>query len=347
MKKLLVLAVLTVVISAGLIAGGIAISRSQSSLFSGTVNTISESEESGGEENSGAEADDTEEDVPAGTGEQSDEEAEMQESADAAEEETFTPVVVADNEFGRIVITGVDEDHTLGYSLNVELENRSSDKKYIFSIEHAAINSVSSDPFFAEEVEAGKTESAVISFTDADLETYHVGDPTDIELTFAAYDGDLLSDTDIIRETVHVYPKGQEQAAAYVREPQETDVVLAENGNVKITLIGSEAKDDLGYTLQLYLENRTDMMVHYSIEEASINGSQADPYWTQVLSAKTVGFTEVSWYPSILEAAGINSASAVTQVDFAFSVYDFDTFEQELLYQKCSVPQTQAVQQEG
>ena len=50
---------------------------------------------------------------------------------------TFTELVAVDNDECSIKITGIDPDDMWGYSLNVQLENKSADKKYMFSVESA------------------------------------------------------------------------------------------------------------------------------------------------------------------------------------------------------------------
>lgn len=69
---------------------------------------------------------------------------------------TFEEIVVVDNDECVIKITEIDPDNMWGFSLKAQLENKSADKTYMFSVESAAINGVQCDPFFASEVAAGK-----------------------------------------------------------------------------------------------------------------------------------------------------------------------------------------------
>ena len=69
---------------------------------------------------------------------------------------TFSGLVAVDNSECIIKVTGIDPDTLWGYALKVQLENKSSEKTYMFSVDSAAINGVQCDPFFATEVTAGK-----------------------------------------------------------------------------------------------------------------------------------------------------------------------------------------------
>jgi negative regulator of genetic competence, sporulation and motility len=87
---------------------------------------------------------------------------------------SFSEVVVVDNGECLIKITGIDPGNMWGYTLKAQLENRSTDKTYMFSVLSAAINGVECDPFFASEVAAGKKANEQIHFAKDELEEYGV-----------------------------------------------------------------------------------------------------------------------------------------------------------------------------
>jgi len=51
-----------------------------------------------------------------------------------------------------------------------------------------------------------------------------------LELTFKVYDSNDWSADPVGKETIHVYPYGEENAVAFVREAQATDNVIIDNG---------------------------------------------------------------------------------------------------------------------
>lgn len=57
-----------------------------------------------------------------------------------------------------------------GYTLKAQLENKSTEKTYMFSVESASINGVQCDPMFASEVAAGKKANEEINFSTDTLE---------------------------------------------------------------------------------------------------------------------------------------------------------------------------------
>lgn len=236
---------------------------------------------------------------------------------------SFTEIVAVDNDECTIKITGIDPDNLWGYTLKVQLENKSTEKTYMYSVESASINGVQCDPFFATEVAAGKKSNNEISFSDSDLEDNGVGDYTDIELTFRVYDSDDWMADEIARETVHVYPYGEDKATIFVRETQASDNVIIDNDYVTVIVTGYEDDAIWGYTVNLFLLNKTDKDVMFSVDEASVNGYMADPFYATEVVAGKCAFSSMSWSDTTLED---NNITAVEEIEFKFRAYDSDNW---------------------
>lgn len=239
----------------------------------------------------------------------------------APEEIPFTEVVAVDNENCVIRITEIDPDNLWGYTLSATLENRSADKTYMFSVASAAINCVQCDPLFAAEVAAGKKSNENISFSDSALSDNGVNDFTDIELTFRVYDSNDWTAEDAALETVHIYPYGEERAAAYVREAQPDDLILVDNEYATVIVTGYDPDNFWGYSVNLFLVNKTDAVMMVSVENASINGYMADPFYAQSVAAGKCAFSTMSWFDTELEK---NEITAVEEIEFLLKVYNAD-----------------------
>lgn len=232
---------------------------------------------------------------------------------------TFTEVVAVDNDECSIKITGVNADKLKGVTLKAQLENKSTEKTYMFSVETAAINGIKCDPFFAAEVAAGKKSNNEIRFTGDDLKENGVGDYTDIELTFRVYDtNDWMADP-VAKETVHIYPYGEDKAVKFVRESQPDDNIIVDNEFVTIIVTGYENDKIWGYTVNMFLLNKTDKDVMFSVDDASINGFMADPFYATTVPADKCAFSSMSWSNSTLEN---NDISTVEEIEFKMRAYD-------------------------
>lgn len=236
---------------------------------------------------------------------------------------SFTEVVAVDNAECSIKITEIDPNNMWGFTLKAQIENKSADKTYMFSVESAAINGVQYDPLFASEVAAGKKSNENISFTSDELEKNGVGDYTDIELTFHVYDSnDILADA-VAKETIHIYPYGEDKAVKFVRQAQASDNVIIDNDNVTVVVIGYEDDEIWGYTVNLYLLNKTDKDLMFTVDEASVNGYMADPLYATSVSAGKCAFSNMSWSDTTLEE---NSITDIEEIEFKFKAYDINDF---------------------
>lgn len=232
---------------------------------------------------------------------------------------TFEELTVVDNEECKITITGIDPDDMWGYTLKALLENKSADKTYMFSVLTASINGVVSDPLFASEVAAGKKANEDINFSDTSLADNGITEYTDIEITFRVYDFDDWSADDVANVTVHIYPYGEEKATTFVREAQPTDTVLVDNEYATVLMTGCDPDGFFGYTVNLFIANKTDTEIMVSVDEASVNGFMLDPFYATSVPAGKVHFSEMSWFETDFEDNGITE---VEEIEFQLRVYD-------------------------
>lgn len=244
---------------------------------------------------------------------------EIKEKEEPEKTKDFKGIVVVDNENCSIKITGIEPDNFWGYTLNVNLENRSKKKNYTFSVMSSAINGVQTDPLFATDVSAGKKSNIEISFSDSSLKEYGVDEFTDIEITFRVYDSDDWEDDDVALETVHVYPIGEEKAKKFERKKEDTDVSIADNEEVSATIIGYRKDEIWGYTADIFLQNKTEKPVTFSVEDVSVNGYMSDPFWATSVYGGKFAFSSISWGNESLEENGITD---VEEIEFVFHAYD-------------------------
>lgn len=240
----------------------------------------------------------------------------------AAPEVKFEEVTVVDNDECAIKITDIDADNMWGYTLKVYLENKNAEKTYMYSVVSASVNGIEVDPLFANEVAAGKKANKEINFMDDSLKKNGI-EFTDIAMTFRVYDSNDWAADEVARETAHVYPLGEENATLFVREEQASDQVLIDNEKCKVTVIGTENDSIWGYTLNLYLENKSDSSVMFSVEDVSVNGYMIDPFWAKSVSAGNVAFSGMSFSTSAFEENNIETVEAIELTIRAYNDEDY------------------------
>lgn len=237
---------------------------------------------------------------------------------------SFSEQIVIDDEKCTIKITKIEDDSIWGYTLKVFLENKSADKKYMFSVDHASINGLEIEPLFATEVESGKkaNESLVLSLSE--LEEKEIGLITDIDLKFRVYDSDDWMAEDIALVSASVYPYGESKVEKYIREDKSTDTVIVNNDNIKV-VVTDYTKDEIwGYTANLYIENKTDKELMFSANDVSINGFMVDPLFATSVVAGKCEYASMTWFNNSLEE---NEIEEVSEIEFNFRVYDSNNWE--------------------
>ncbi|MBR5774419.1 MAG: hypothetical protein IKY44_06160 [Clostridia bacterium] len=236
-------------------------------------------------------------------------------------EYSIDETVVIDNSDCLIKITDIYDDNIWGFTIKVELENRSADKKYMFTIDTASINGVVCDPLFASEVAAGKKANDKITFYTDTLDENNIGDYTDIELAFRVYDSDDWMSDDIAYETVHIYPLGEDKAINYVRESKPTDNVIIDNEYITAIVTGYTQDDFFGYTVNYYFINKTDKNIMISADDVSVNDIMLDPLYATTIPAGKCAFSDMSWFDDEFMD---NAITDVEKIEFIFSVSDYD-----------------------
>ena len=103
---------------------------------------------------------------------------------------------------------GWDNVSNLAY-LNITLENKSTDKTYVFNTEDSFINGLQVHIPMFESAQAG-SKSQVVWYLDPLNESITVKDITDIEALIHVYEYDGKESTEIDTETIHIYPYGQD-----------------------------------------------------------------------------------------------------------------------------------------
>lgn len=239
----------------------------------------------------------------------------------AESESSFSEMVAVDNEECSIIITGIEDDNIWGYTITALLENKSADKTFMFSAESAAVNGVQCDPLFASEVAAGKKSNESIHISDDKLEENGITEYTDIELTFRVHDSNDWTADAVAIETIHIYPYGEDKAVKFVREAQPSDNTIIDNDYATVIVTGYEKDPIWGYCVNLFLLNKSDKNVMFSVDEASVNGFMASPFFAKSVSAGKCAFCSMSWSDSTLEENGITD---VETIEFKFRAHDSD-----------------------
>ncbi len=101
--------------------------------------------------------------------------------------------------------------------------------------------------------------------------------------------------------------------------PQFSEITLVDDEKCTVIIKGVDANNIFGYTLNVYLENKTDKELMFSVDDVSVNGFMCDPFWASTVSAGKKANEQISFSESDFETNGIKE---VSEISFTLNVYD-------------------------
>lgn len=230
----------------------------------------------------------------------------------------FQETVIVDDESCTFRIVSVDDDSPLGYTMNAYLENK-TDKELMFSLGNVSVNGFMCDPFWASTVTAGMKSNEEISFSSSDFKANGITEVTDITFTLKVYDNADWTAEYLVEDVFTIYPLGEDAVQVYQRTPVEGEIVLLDDENCTMIVTGYDPDNIWGYTVNVYLENKTNAPVMFSVDNVSVNGFMCDPFWAESVAPGKRSNSAISWMESTFEDNGITE---VESISLPVRVYD-------------------------
>lgn len=267
------------------------------------------------------------EEKTAGAKEQTETTAKADETKTKAAEETaidFPAAVIVDNDQIYFEIKSIEWDKIWGYTLRCICENR-TDKDLMFTSRYAYVNGWECDLAWISTINAGKKSNESLSFSKERLKECGITDVTNITFNLRAYDSNDWTAEPVEDNEYTVYPLGEDADKEYERVPQDSDEVLADNDDLAIVVVGKRIDSIWGYTLDVYLENKSEKPLMYSVLDATVNGFMCDPLFAKSIMPGKKAMGSISWGKITLEKQGLTPED-VEEVELPFKVYNEDNF---------------------
>ena len=236
----------------------------------------------------------------------------------------MTETVLVNNDQATFTIKKAEtSDHT-AMQLQVQCVNK-SDRALMFSWDMVSVCGYMYDPFWAEEVAAGKTANSTVYLDTYELEEMGIHAVDEISFTLRIVDSENWMEEPIVQQAFTIYPTGLN--AETVQLPQRTptagQVVVADDENVRFIIEKAE-ESSAGYVLSVYMENKTDRNLMYTWDMVSVNDMMVDPFWSTVVPAGKKACATVNFFRSELADNGITN---VKNIEFTLLVSDYDDWE--------------------
>lgn len=245
-------------------------------------------------------------------------------------------LVLVDNENLTFTITRFEDNAHLGMQMQVYCENK-SDRPMIFSLDGVSVCGIMYDPFWAQEVAAGKAVNSTVSFDTYELSEYGITSVDEISFRLSVIDSEEWMNEPFADAHFTVYPTGlTADTVVYPAYQHKNGETIIEDENLRYIIVKVEDTDGDLYTIHCYVENKTDRDLLVSWDNVSVNGMMVDPFWASAVSAGKKLYTTVNFYREDLQAQGIET---VTEIEFTLTAYDYNNFDAMPLVQDTIVYQ--------
>lgn len=214
-------------------------------------------------------------------------------------------------------------------ALEIQLENRGPEQ-VLAALEDVSVNGYMCDPCWAAILEPGEMRRERVALPREDpMPTDPV---TQVGFTLAAYrDGEGRGEQ-LLERSFLFYPKGEAAAAMGQWQPEAGEQVLLDNSRCAMVITGFQPQAPWGYGLQVYLENRTEHTLIFTLRQPRVNGQVCDPGWAEAVAPGMRRNTRILWLGGNLAQLGITQVEALT---LPVAVYDHRSGPQEALATAC------------
>ena len=239
---------------------------------------------------------------------------------------------LVNNEDVAVHIVSIENNTHTGMQLRIQCENK-TDRALLFSWDMVSVCGFMYDPFWAEEVAAGKTANSTVYLDTYELEQMDVTSVDEISFTLRVVDSENWMEEPLVEEACTVYPTGLNADTLVLpsRAPTEGQVVIADNEDLRFVIEWADREDASAYTVYVYMENKTDRNLMYSWDLVSVNDVMVDPFWAMSVAAGKKACSEVTFYRSELSDNGITE---VSDIEFTLLVSDYDDWEADYLLEE-------------
>ena len=235
------------------------------------------------------------------------------------------------NESCALTLEKDGRDEAGDYYWSVRLENKTG-SELTFSVDQVYVNEYEADPYWAVHAPAMQTTFSEISWFGSTLAACGVKTVDRVDLLLSVYPS---SGTNLIaQEKLTVYPNGEAayQPVSFTAGAGDT-VLIDEPETLLFASTGADPDGEWGYTLNVYLENRSERTQEYTVENVKINGQLCDPGWYRTIDAGKKSFTYIYWYTDDLQHMEIYE---VSKIEFDLVARDADT-QMKTFEQHCVV----------
>lgn len=185
----------------------------------------------------------------------------------------FEEMVVEDNEDYTIIIKDINPHDEWGYTIDIYVENH-TENDVEFTINNCCVNDLMCDAYFSVKVSPDKKANDQITIYEEELNSLNIKKVTNLNLYLAVYDPESWDKLYTAEATI--YPYGADACEPFQRISTENEIVVVDNSKCTLILLGVDEEFGWGYSVKVYMHNKTQNPIHLYIADTAINDIMLD-----------------------------------------------------------------------
>lgn len=260
--------------------------------------------------------------------------AEQPKADDTPKEANYTieNEVVVDNEYCALTILNAEVKKSGTPEFKVMMENKTADKTLMFSLDNVSVNGWMLEPLFISSVAPGKKANDTLSFSSDSFKECGLTSADRIAFDLRVYDSDDWLADAFVEDSFVIYPTGltEDDVVVPQRRSGDNEMVIADNDEFAFILLDVDENNFWGYTINAYLENKTDHIVMFSWDDVSVNGYMIDPFWATSVVPGSRKISGINFSDSSFEE---NNIETVDEVEFSLRVHNYDDWTADNIFE--------------
>ena len=214
---------------------------------------------------------------------------------------------------GSFRVTGVYYDDIWGFTVEYEIENRST-KKLTFSFSDTAVNGFMIDPYLYKTVDPGAKIEDTADFSASAFELCGIDAVRRIDLTFTVSDAEDFFADPVYEEQKVLWPLGDTEATYSPAAPadREGQVTVVNEEGYTFILRDIAHSDDGDIVLEFFIRNGSEKELSFGFAGVTVDGKPVEPYFSRSVMPGGMLLSGTTLYKSTLDSAGITTSGQMT-----------------------------------
>lgn len=236
------------------------------------------------------------------------------------EEVTVEEQVILDENDIKITLKSIEYSGIFGPSLQLLIENNSSDSVTI-QTRSSSVNDVMIETLFSSDLMPGKKANDEIIFMESTLKHAEITTIKDIEFIFHVFNSENWNEI-FDSEVIKIKTSAND---SYVQKYDDSGQEVMDEKDIRIIMKRVNTSDSFwGADVYVYIENNSNKNITVQARDVSINGFMIDPIFSSDVVSGKKSFDTITFFEEDLEK---NNIESIDDMEISFHIFESDGWD--------------------